>query len=111
MHEKLKEKRKLERFHLKVPARIQCVEGLCRTTLDLTTSDICSGGAFFRTEKCLPEGEKVQIDLVLPLSRIKERDAQHDRAHIKLTGTVTRCEPVGMAISFNSDYSIQPTAT
>lgn len=101
------EKRKLERFDLNVPARIECLnKRVCKVTLDLTTSDICSGGAFFHTEQCLPEGAKVKIDLVLPL-----RLAEHDHAHIKLTGRVTRCEPAGMAVCFNSDYSIQSSGT
>jgi len=105
----MQEKRKLERYDLKIPARI---EGLskraCEAILDLMTSDICSGGAFFHTEQTLPEGTKVKIDLVLPLRGLKKLIAEYDHAHIKVTGTVVRKDPRGMAVCFNKGFSIRP---
>lgn len=105
----MQDKRRLERFDLKVPARI---EGLSKKktseTLDLMTSDLCSGGAFFHTDQSLPEGTKVKIDLVLPLGGLKKLISAYDHAHIKVTGTVIRRESHGMAVCFNKDYSIRP---
>ena len=105
----MNEKRRLERFELKVRATI---EGLktddAPEPLDLVTSDICAGGAFFQTGNSLPEGTKVKIDLVLPLGRLRRLIREYDQAHIRVTGTVVRREPEGMAVSFNRDYSIQP---
>ena len=99
-------KRKLERFELKVRARIEGEPG--RDILDVMTSDICAGGAFFYTDQTLPEGTKVRIDLLLPLERLKKLVEGYDHAHIQVTGTVLRKEPQGMAVCFNQDYSIRP---
>lgn len=105
----MEEKRKLERFDLKVPARIEGVGNRRdKDILDLITSDICAGGAFFHTDQPLPEGTKVRIDLVLPLAGLRRLLSDYDHAHIKVTGTVLRKEPSGMAICFNRDYLIRP---
>ncbi|RJR44984.1 MAG: hypothetical protein C4576_12530 [Desulfobacteraceae bacterium] len=103
------EKRKLQRFDLKIPAK---VEYLSRNSdgnvLDLMTSNLCSGGAYIATNQPLPEGTKVKVDLELPLGGIKRVIWEYDYADIRVTGIVIRRESVGMAISFNKDYSIRP---
>jgi hypothetical protein len=105
----MKEKRRLERFDLSVPARL---EGLGRgrqgDIIHLQTSDICSGGAFFQTEQSLPEGTKVRIEIVLPLRGLKKFLAEYEHAQIQVTGTVVRNESRGMAVCFNKDYAIKP---
>jgi hypothetical protein len=104
----MKERRKLERFDFEVPARI---EGLIseqgNESCDLSTSNICAGGAFFRTSDPLPQGTKVKMNLVLPLDRIREL-VGHDRVNVKVEGTVLRSGPSGMAVAFNQDYQILP---
>lgn len=103
------EKRKLQRFDLKIPAKIEYLSGNSdRDVLDLMTSNICSGGAYIPTNQPLPEGTKVKVDLVLPLGGIKKLFWEYDQADIKVTGRVIRREHRGMAISFNKDYSIRP---
>ena len=103
------EKRRLERYDLRIPAKIEVVTSdQDRETLDLFTSDICSGGAFFHTDQPLPEGTDVKIDLVLPLEEIKKLRENSSHAYIKITGTVLRSEPSGMAVCFNKNYKIQP---
>ena len=108
----MEEKRKLERFDLSIPARIEpmtpCQE---QETLDLLTSDICSGGAFFHTSQPLSEGTQVKIDLVLPLDKLKKLKDDCSHAYIKVTGTVLRSESTGMAICFDEDYQISPGKT
>jgi hypothetical protein len=105
----MEEKRKLERFDLKLPARIEPVrETEEREILTLMTSDICAGGAFFHTNDPLPEGTEVRIDLVLPLKKLKELAEDYDHAYIKVTGKVLRRETGGMAICFNRGYQIRP---
>lgn len=103
------DKRRLVRFDLKVPAKIECLgRKKDKDVLDLVTSNLCSGGAFFPTEQTLPEGTKVRVDLMLPLGGLKKLISQYDHACIEVTGTVIRRESQGMAISFNRDYSIHP---
>jgi hypothetical protein len=104
----MKERRKLERFSFEVPARIDViVPGESKKTLDLPTSDICAGGAFFHTPEALPEGTKVKVDLILSLDRLKEL-ISHNRINVKVNGIVVRSGSVGMAICFDEDYQIMP---
>ena len=104
----MKERRKLERFHFEVPARIEgSISGQGDQDCDLSTSNICAGGAFFRTSDPLPKGTKVKMNLVLPLDRIREL-VGHDRVNVRVEGTVLRSGPSGMAVSFNEDYQILP---
>ena len=68
----MKERRRLVRFELEIPGTIELLtQGKERGILNLLTSNICSGGAYFHTTKPIPEGTQVKIDLVLPLDRLK----------------------------------------
>jgi len=106
------EKRKLERFDLKIPAKIKQADlsqnDRGEEVPDLTTSDVSSGGAFFHTTKPLPKGTDVKIELILPLDKLKELSDDILHAQIKVSGTVIRTESGGMAISFDSNYQILP---
>ncbi len=103
------EKRKLDRYNLKVPAKIKVTtSSRDKEILDLLTSDICAGGAFFHTPQPLPEGTQVRIDLILSLDKLKKLKNDFEHAYIEVTGTVLRSESAGMAICFNEDYQIRP---
>ncbi len=100
-------KRKLERFHLELPARIFLNGGGEVTkSLDAITSDISAGGAFFHTESPLPVGTEMYVDLVLPLDELKKIEGK--RANIKVKGSVVRIGESGMAIIFDKKYLISP---
>jgi hypothetical protein len=107
------EKRGLERFELEIPTRIKVTSSQQgEESLDLLTSDISSGGAFFHTTQPLEEGTDVNLDLILPIKRLMKEiedvvgDFQH--TYIKISGKVLRTESRGMAIVFNEDYEISP---
>ena len=103
------EKRKLDRFDLKVPAKVEVTTSdREKEIFNLLTSDICAGGAFFHTTQPLPEGTPVKIDLILSLDKLKELKDDFKHAYIKVAGTVLRSESAGMAICFNEDYQIRP---
>jgi hypothetical protein len=107
------EKRGLKRFELEIPARIKIgTSNKEDPALDLLTSDISSGGAFFHTSQPLAEGTDVKVDLVLPISRLckslDEGEVEYQHAYIKVSGKVLRTESRGMAIVFNEDYEISP---
>jgi hypothetical protein len=105
----IKEKRTLQRFDLEIPAKIESTtSGQEKRLLNLLTSNICSGGAFFHTTQPLPEGTQVKIDLVLPLDKLKQLKDDCKQAYIKVTGRVLRSESEGMAILFDKDYLIRP---
>ena len=104
-----KERRKLGRFRLEIPAKIEMIGSEWgKTRRDLRTSNISSGGAFFHTEQPLPEGTPVKLDLILPLEKLKRLKNDDKQAYIKVTGKVLRSETKGMAISFDQNYVIRP---
>lgn len=101
-------RRALERFKLRVPATLEVLtedEKLKPTIIKLFTSDICAGGAFFHTDKPLPEGTSVAIDLVLSIDQIKQLEGR--QAYIEVKGRVVRTDGDGMAICFDKGYRIQ----
>ena len=101
------EKRRLERFDLELPATIELLTpDQEKSLLNLLTTNICSGGAYFHTAQPLPEGTQVRIDLVLPLEKLRRLKEEHKKAYIKVTGTVLRSESEGMAICFDEDYQL-----
>ena len=102
----MNERRKLERFDLRVPAKIKVVgQDQGGETLNLMTKDICAGGAFFHTTDPLPKGTQVKIDLILDRGL---RDGAGRLANIKLGGAVLRSESAGMAICFDKSYKLIP---
>ena len=109
--ETVREKRRLERFQLEIPAALEfLISDREKRLLNLLTSNICSAGAYFHTTQPLPEGTKVKIDLVLPLDGLKNLNDEYKQAYIKVAGTVLRSESEGMAVCFDEDYEIMRTA-
>ncbi len=107
------EKRGLERYDLEIPAKIKVAATYKEEeTIDLLTSDISSGGAFFHTTQPLAEGTDVKIDLILPIAKLCDKleqgEGEYQHAYIKISGKVLRTESRGMAIVFNEDYEISP---
>lgn len=94
----MKERRKLERFDLQLPAKIDVVAGEKQIS-NLFTKNICAGGAFFETSNPLPNNTRVKIDLVAPT-----------RVQIIVAGSVCRLDPSGMAIQFDEEYKLLPLA-
>jgi len=103
----MKERRKLERFQLRLPAKIEVVSrvpGSEKEKLTLKTENICSGGAFFHTPNPLPEGTQVKVDMRLNFYRL--RNIENRRPLVKVKGSVLRSEPTGMTIQFDKGYVI-----
>jgi hypothetical protein len=48
----------------------------------------------------------VNIEMVLPLDRLKEIEGK--QAHVRISGAVIRTSENGMAIGFQDDYVISP---
>jgi hypothetical protein len=94
----MKERRKLERFDLQLPAEIEVERGK-KHIRNLFTKNICAGGAFFETSNPLPLNTNVKIDLVAPT-----------RVQIIVLGAVCRSDPSGMAVQFEEEYKILPLA-
>ena len=101
----MKDRRKLERFDLKLPAEIVVIgTGQQKEVFNLITKNICAGGAFFFATNPLPERTQVQINLTLMIERLKELTGA--QGYIKIRGIVKRSEASGMAICFHEDYQM-----
>ena len=99
------------RFDLEIAATIELLTpGQERELLNLLTSNICSGGAYFHTTQLLPEGSLVKVELDLPLDRLERLKERYRQVYIKVTGKVSRSESEGMAICFDEDYQIMRAA-
>jgi len=102
------ERRRLERFDLEVPAKIEVLSSADWVPMtELLTKDICAGGAYFSTQAALPHGTKVKLDILLPLRGVSIV-GDNTRGLIKVNGTVIRSGPGGMAIGFDGGYLITP---
>ena len=96
----MEERRKLERFSLSLPAKLETAEG----SVLLYTSNVSSDGAFFSTLKPFPEGTSLRINLAL---RSPQLESPGDiTCFVELTGKVCRSEQGGIAVVFDSRYKI-----
>lgn len=103
----MEDKRAFERFDLKVPIKMRLEEASSENAeFTFTTSNICAGGAFFRTDSPIPEGTRVYLDFVISIEKLKELlDSQ---CRVVVGGRVVRREGAGIAIRFDEDYEIIP---
>ena len=89
------------------PARVEVIEpgtGEETQVLDLMTRDISADGAFLNTDKPLPEGTKVKLEVSFSIK--KSKTFQHIKSLIKFSGLVARTEAEGMAICFRRRYTV-----
>jgi PilZ domain-containing protein len=103
------EKRKLERFNLEIPATASiAVAGAEPEKLDLKTRDVCSGGAYFKTEQSPPIGTEMQIRLVLPMEKFRALPVDCEKVVVNLSGKVLRIGPDGIGVCFDTNFDIRP---
>lgn len=98
------EERRAERYDLKLSANLSIATDSSKETIALKTTDISSNGAFFNTDRPLPLGTEVRLDMILPLDRLKKFKGK--RAKIVVSGAVMRIDENGMAICFDENYQI-----
>jgi len=101
------EKRKVERFDLQLEAFVYLPgEGANSDMGNLVTRDISMNGVFLVTDKPLPVGAKVNVDMILTLGGKKKQDSQ--QAWIKASGKILRTDNQGMAVGFDDKSRILP---
>jgi hypothetical protein len=107
----LDERRKLVRFDLQAPARIEVSkEAGHKDVLSLMTRDISSMGAYVQTAQPLAEGQTVKLELLLSLDMLKRLSGEKGNARIKVRGKVIRSDAGGMAIAFDTRFKIMSTS-
>ena len=103
------EKRKVERFDLQLEAFVSSPGDTSQIDGgSLVTRDISMNGVFLVTEKPLPVGSRVSVDMILTLSGKEVQDSQ--KAWIKASGKVLRADKEGMAVGFDDKSRILPLA-
>ena len=101
------ERRKMERFSLELPASFFVTDDILENKpIELMTSNICSGGAYFDTNTPFKIGTDVKINITLSLDKIKKLGGKSSR--IDVSGSVIRSDEKGMAVCFNKKFSITP---
>ena len=103
------ERRKCERYDLRLPATIEVLTLKGNETFNFVTSSISDRGCFIRTTKSLPEGTKVRLNVIVVSE--KTRELTGAQGLIKVAGRVVRSNSTGMAICFDEDYQIRPIRT
>ncbi len=102
-----KEKRRLQRFDLCLPARIYPAkkEG-ANEAIVAPTINICAGGVLLDSDTGLETGSKVELEIVLNLDELEK--LQEKKAQIKLSGVVLRSDATGTAVAFDENYELEP---
>ena len=101
------EKRGAERFEMRVPATLH-LGGNPGEVLDLETTNVSSKGAFLLTDRTVPRGVGVRVELRLPLSEALRMVGSGRNVKITVGGRVVRKQEDGIAVQFGSDYRIEP---
>jgi len=101
--EYVEERRKFERFTLKLPAKVETMtSGQHQSTFDLSTINVSAGGALLPAEEPIPKGITVKMNLIVSTEWLK--DLTGSQGHLEFVGKVVRCDSNGMAIRFDKKY-------
>ena len=94
----MEERRRFERFQLRLPVRMEVISSGKRQIFDLETKDISAAGVFIETSERFSKGTPVRLSMTLSSSRIQELTGS--QSLIKVKGIVARSDPTGLAVSF-----------
>ena len=94
----MEERRRFERFQLRLPVRMEVTISGKRQIFDLETKDVSAAGVFIETSERFSEGTPVQLSMTLSSDRIRELTGS--QSLIKVKGIVVRSAPTGLAVSF-----------
>lgn len=104
-----KEKRNLARFPLALSADVEPLASeKANEKLSLLTVNVSSEGVFLYSDKPLPVGTAVKINLLLPLSKFKKLIKTCRDVYVKTSGKVLWSDSTGMAIRFDENYEFHP---
>jgi len=99
--------RKLERFKLIVPTRLFFASRANEDeAYEISTENICAGGAYFKTRQIIPEGTQVLLSFILPIEYVGR--ILGVSSYLTVEGMVVRVEIEGFAVRFNDKYKLMP---
>jgi hypothetical protein len=94
----MEERRRVERFQLRLPVRMEVTISGTKRIFDLETKDISAAGVLIDTSERFSEGTPVKLNMTLSSNRIQELTGS--QSLIKVKGRVVRSAPTGLAVSF-----------
>ena len=103
----MEERRRLERFDLRLPADIECLAPI-KYKLRVFTRNISAGGAYFDTTVSFPESTRFKVNLFVSIRETE--DMPPTQVKIDVRGRVLRSERTKMALRFDEDYRMTPLA-
>jgi len=104
----MREKRKVERFDLKIETVLNVQDEAPKSTQPMLLSrDISCAGEFLDTDNPLPIGTRVELNLLLSQHELVGK-AQDEKINIFTSGRVVRTNDHGMAVEFDKLYKISP---
>lgn len=102
----MQEKRKFERFDLKIETLLNIQDGAeIEKEIKLFSKDISSAGAFLEIENSLAQGTKVSLNFLIYQSEL-DSGTKDKPISILTSGTVVRTNDEGMAVEFDKLYKI-----
>ena len=108
----MENRRKLERYNMNLISFVEADRGEKENTkpLYMMTANICAGGAFLRTDASLTNDMHVHIGFFIPTQNPVNPESPEDKvmALVETSGTVIRCDEMGVAIQFDKEYIISP---
>lgn len=102
------EKRKVERFDLRIETMLQVQDNaMLETSQKLVSRDISSNGVYLTTERPLPVGTKVDLDFLLNLNELNG-ELKDKSVNISTSGKVIRTDEQGFAVEFDKNHKVSP---
>ena len=102
----MQDKRKYERFTLRLRGKITRADWGDGEVLDVLTTDVSARGAFVHTTKYMAIGERVKLTLIVTSKKLKELTGA--KGLMGAVGTVVRSSTEGMAICFSGEPELVP---
>ncbi len=104
------EKRQMDRYDFELPALLSMMDANGnQRAVEVIISNICAGGALFKTDHPLSVGTDVKMDLILTSDKFKKFETKRSRVHV--SGSVIRMESQRMAVCFDKNFKISPLNT
>ncbi len=102
------DRRRVQRFRLDLPLRVEVSEGRSNRTLHYKVYDISAAGAFVKTKASLAAGTVVIAEIDLPYSHLLGGNLSVSRndCMIVTTAWVSQVRSDGMVIRFKGDYRV-----
>ena len=110
-HRRVIEKRRFERYRIKIPAMIEWTTQEGSRTLFLETENISAQGVFFPMGESISPVGGLRMHFILDFPGSNQSEYSGETVLITVTGKILRDDTSGIAVSFEEDYKIRTVYT